>query len=140
MAISNVTNDTSLPLNKPSGNNVPFTAAETSASQKPVGDSSSTVAQSGQRVNQAEQTEETIVNIEQQVSDLSDNAQRIERRLQFKVDEDSGSTVVSVFDRQTDELIRQIPPDELLTLTKRLKQINEGLTEETSGLLLQRQV
>jgi len=58
--------------------------------------------------------------------------QSVSRKLSFQVDDYSGKTVVKVIDKETDELIRQFPPDELLTLTKRLKELNEALSS-TSG-------
>ena len=78
-----------------------------------------------------------------QVRQISENikeeatlTQNIARRLQFQVDKDVGVTVIKVFDRETDELIRQFPPEELLNLSIRLKELNEELTSP-SGILLQ---
>jgi len=65
--------------------------------------------------------------------------QNIARRLQFQVDEEVGVTVIKVYDRETDELIRQFPPEELLNLSKRLKALNEEQSKPT-GILLQEKV
>lgn len=54
--------------------------------------------------------------------------QHLQRRLQFHVDAESGRTVITVIDRDTEEIIRQIPPEEMLALARRL--------EATTGLLL----
>ena len=62
------------------------------------------------------------------VSNIQDHMQSIRRDLQFSVDEDSGETVVKVVDPETEEVIRQIPPKELLTLSQRL--------DEAAGLLI----
>jgi flagellar protein FlaG len=40
--------------------------------------------------------------------------------LRFKVDEDLGKVVIRVVDRQSDKVIRQIPTDDMLELTKRM--------------------
>ena len=76
---------------------------------------------------------------EDKLLELASFAQKIERRLTFKVDQDTGKTVVKVFDRDTDKLIRQFPPEELLTLTKRLKLLSEQDSEK-SGVFLRKEV
>jgi flagellar protein FlaG len=59
--------------------------------------------------------------------------------LRFKVDEDLGVTIIRVVDKRTNELIRQFPPEELLNLSKRLKELNEG-DSDTSGVLFMKKV
>ncbi len=54
------------------------------------------------------------------VSDLNVLAQQMHRELRFAVDEDSGEVVVKVIDSETDEVLRQIPPEEVLKLRERL--------------------
>lgn len=54
------------------------------------------------------------------VAKLNDHVQNIERKLDFQMDEDSGRTVVKVFDKETEELIRQIPNEEALELARNL--------------------
>ncbi|MCU0870215.1 MAG: flagellar protein FlaG [Burkholderiales bacterium] len=46
--------------------------------------------------------------------------------LQFSIDEQSGETVVKVVDADTDEVIRQIPSEEMLALARNLQRM-EGL-------------
>jgi flagellar protein FlaG len=46
--------------------------------------------------------------------------QRMNRYLEFQVDEQSGRTVVTVKDRNTGEVIRQIPSEEILRLARNL--------------------
>lgn len=76
----------------------------------------------------------------EQVQALNQIARNIQRRLSFEVDETLGKTVVSVIDKETDKLIRQIPPEELLVLSKRLKELNEKAFEDSpSGLIIQRE-
>lgn len=50
------------------------------------------------------------------VSKLNDFVQNIQRTLSFSVEEDTGITVVKVFDSETEELIRQIPAEETIKL------------------------
>lgn len=58
--------------------------------------------------------------IEGAVSDLNNLAQQMHRELQFSVEEDSGELVVKIIDKETDEIVRQIPPEVLLELRKRM--------------------
>lgn len=51
--------------------------------------------------------------------------------LQFSIDDDSGRTVVKVMDTETDEVIRQMPSEEVLAISKAL--------DKLKGLLLKQQ-
>jgi len=63
------------------------------------------------------------------VSDLNTVVRELQRELRFTVDKDSGSTVIKVIDRETDEVVRQIPSEELVRLRERLA--------ETAGVIFQ---
>jgi len=69
--------------------------------------------------------------LERAVRSIERHVQNLQRRLQFSVDEASGRTVVTVIDRETDEVIRRIPSQEMLALAGRL--------DATTGLLLAEQ-
>jgi len=56
------------------------------------------------------------------VSDLNELVRDLHRELQFSVDKDSGDTVIKVIDKETEEVVRQIPSEELMHLRKRLEQ------------------
>lgn len=51
--------------------------------------------------------------------------------LEFSIDDDSGRTVVKVMDTETDEVIRQMPSEEVLAISKAL--------DKLKGLLLKQQ-
>lgn len=74
-----------------------------------------------------------------QIEEFKDFSQSIDRSLQFKVDEELGVTIVRVIDKETDELVRQFPPEELINLSKRLKELNEE-GQAASGILLKEKV
>lgn len=61
---------------------------------------------------------------EEQLRDAADRTNEfvkgIAQSLQFSVDKDTGKTVVKVIDQETDEVIRQIPPKEMLEIAKAL--------------------
>jgi flagellar protein FlaG len=63
------------------------------------------------------------------VSDLGNLVRSLHRELQFTVDKESGETVIKVVDKETDEVIRQIPSQEFMELRKRL--------EDSAGIIFQ---
>lgn len=58
--------------------------------------------------------------LEKAVKDLSQGVQNLQRSLQFSIDESSGRTVIKVVDKDTQEVIRQIPEEQVLELAARL--------------------
>lgn len=58
-----------------------------------------------------EQVEQAVRQIQSYLSDS-------QRQLKFQVDQDTGRTVVRVLHPETNELIRQIPSEEVLTLAR----------------------
>lgn len=84
--------------------------------------------------------EVTSEDIRAQIEELNQISQNVQRRLSFQIDDELGETIVRVIDRETDELIRQIPSDEILTLSRRLKELNAGPPDISSGILIQREV
>lgn len=67
--------------------------------------------------------------LEDAVSRLREFVQPINDSIQFTLDEDTGRTVVKVIDLQTQEVLRQIPSEEALTIAKAL--------DKLQGLLIQ---
>ncbi|EAR20643.1 flagellar protein FlaG [Nitrococcus mobilis] len=62
---------------------------------------------------------ESIAEAAQKVRDFLQVAQR---NLEFSVDKESGVTIIRVLNAATGELVRQIPPDEVLDIAERLDQ------------------
>jgi flagellar protein FlaG len=54
------------------------------------------------------------------VAKLNDYIQTLQRDLRFSLDEDSGKSVISVIDRQSSKVIRQIPNEIVLNLAQKL--------------------
>ncbi|MDJ0740333.1 MAG: flagellar protein FlaG [Gammaproteobacteria bacterium] len=79
-----------------------------------------------EQVQAADEEAESLENV---VSDLNQLVRELHRELQFSVDEESGDTVVKVIDSETDEVLRQIPSDQVLRLRQRL--------EEAAGVIFQ---
>jgi flagellar protein FlaG len=80
------------------------------------------------KIDQAGRTESikeaATLPVEVAVTEINDYVQSVQRDLQFFVDEDSGVTVVRVRDKETGDLIRQIPEDIFLNLAQKLKEDN----------------
>jgi flagellar protein FlaG len=76
-------------------------------------------------------TAEAAADLNEVVESLNGNLEVLRRDLRFSVDDDSGETVVKVLDAETEEVIRQIPAEEVLELQKRL--------EEAAGVIFRGQ-
>lgn len=61
------------------------------------------------------------------VEQLNDHLQTIDRDLQFSIDDASGHTVVKVINSETDEIIRQMPSEEVLRISQSVKEQIENL-------------
>jgi flagellar protein FlaG len=116
----------------PLGNLLPFRSApakenaEAQVRQPPV--------LAGNEVSEDGRTDITVdeTNASQAVVDLNDYVQRVGRDLHFSLDKESGKIIIKVLNSETKELIRQIPPEEVLQLAQILEQTN-NLT--STGLL-----
>lgn len=60
--------------------------------------------------------------IDDAVKDINSHFQTAHRELQFAVDDDSGRTVIKVMDMDTEEMIRQIPSEEVLKFARMLEE------------------
>jgi len=69
-----------------------------------------------------------------EVEKLNIATQNIQRSLEFTVDDDVEKTIITVRDRETEEVIRQIPAEELINISKRLRAVT-GELEEATGFL-----
>ena len=67
--------------------------------------------------------------LDETVSQLNDSLQNVQRNLEFSIDQDVGKIVINVRDKQTDEIIRQIPNEEVLELAKNLHAASERFNE-----------
>jgi len=90
-------------------------------------------------VNDARPNEQTVSSesnnpskqqaIEQAVKNVNDFVKPINNTLSFNLDQDTGQTVIKVVDLSTQEVIRQIPSEEMLAIAKAL--------DTMKGLLVQ---
>ena len=87
------------------------------------------------KTNLTEEKETSEQALNAAVKQLNSYVQSINRNLEFNIDNDSGQTVVKVIDSETDELIRQIPNEEALSIAKHLDGVSDD-NSHASGLLL----
>ncbi len=69
--------------------------------------------------------------LEEALAQVHEHGRRAESYLKFEIDADLDRVIVKVVDEQSGEIIRQIPPEELLKIAKQLGEIQ--------GLLIDRQ-
>lgn len=74
--------------------------------------------------------------LEQAVSHLKEYVQSLQRNMDFSVDDKTGRYVVRVVDSQTQELIRQIPSEEMLAISRNLADFLEE-AEQRRGFLVE---
>ena len=72
------------------------------------------------------------LDIRETVDSLEKLITRFNRRFQFTVDQQINRIVVKVIDRETDKVIREVPPEEIQHLLARLR--------ETMGLLVDEEI
>lgn len=65
--------------------------------------------------------------VKQAVEEVQNAVQSVAQNLQFSVDKDTGQTIIKVMDASTNEVIRQIPAQEILTIAKAIDQMQQGL-------------
>ncbi|TRY30924.1 flagellar protein FlaG [Aliiglaciecola sp. M165] len=79
------------------------------------------------------------IEIESAVNEISEFLQATNRQLAFSVDEKSERSVVKVTDSVSGEVIRQIPSEEVLALSERIKELQADVGSAV-GVLFNKQV
>ncbi len=62
--------------------------------------------------------------LEKAVERMEEFIKSVGRDLQFRIDDDTGRVVVTVLVRGTDDVVRQIPPEEMLSISKRMAEVH----------------
>jgi len=60
---------------------------------------------------------------------LQDFVGDLNRNIEFSVDEDSGRDVIKVIDKNTGDLLKQYPSEEVLTLVSKFSEMIGGLVD-----------
>lgn len=68
--------------------------------------------------------------VQQAMEDVRKAITPVAQDLLFSIDEDTGKTVVKVVDASTDEVIRQIPSEEIISIAKALDKLQGLLVQQ----------
>lgn len=71
--------------------------------------------------------------LEEAIPKVREALQRNQRSLDFKVAENENRVIITVIDKETDQIIRQIPPEDVLTMADRL---NQDFATSLEGLIV----
>ncbi|VAW94102.1 Flagellar protein FlaG [hydrothermal vent metagenome] len=99
-----------------------------------IGVSSSTLQQDAAEQSVSTQVEVSKETVDRVVHQLETQSQSLRRDLLFNVDDSTGRVIVTVRDSETNEVIRQIPSEELLALSQHLA---DALEDDASGFLFE---
>ena len=83
----------------------------------------------------AEQVEMSRDELESVVSQLKDYVQNLQRDMDFHVDDATGRVVIQVIDSNSNEVIRQIPSEEILAIARHLSEAIES--NEPKGFFIE---
>ena len=87
-----------------------------------------------QSTTQTDRTLDPAINIEQELNEaiktLDIMMEIRQRSVQFERDETSGTNIIRVIDDRTGEVIRQMPPDELLNFMRNLTKMLGNFIDE----------
>ena len=84
-------------------------------------------------VNTSDAKEVPREELDETISQLNDSLQNVQRNLEFSIDNDAGKIVINVKDKETDEIVRQIPSEEVLELARNLHEASERLNERSES-------
>ena len=74
-----------------------------------------------------------------EVEDAISTLEPVNRDLSFQIDKKSDTTIVSVVDSQSGDVIRQIPSEEFIKITEKIKDMAENI-ELRSGILFNSEI
>ncbi len=84
---------------------------------------------------------ELINKVSEQVQKLQEVMDMNNWSVNFSVDEESGNTVIKVKDAETQDIIRQVPSDEWLSMAQRIQEsLDSSDNKAIAGLLLDNKV
>ncbi len=77
------------------------------------------------------------VSVNEAVSFINNRFQELQRDLKFSVEEKTGMVLVQVYDSETEELVRQIPGEQVVKMAQFLQEQREGAEDlSVDGFLL----
>jgi flagellar protein FlaG len=96
-------------------------------------DPANTASSSREKIVNSEDTrKQQIYDVQEAIQRVSNTAKMFNRKIHLEIDRELNMVIVKVIDKETDEVIRQIPPEELVKLSKHANDI-KGLLINTEG-------
>ena len=77
-------------------------------------------------------TQELHIDVENSRAALERFARTVRRELEFRVDEESGRTIITVRNKETGEIVRQIPAEEVLAMAHAVAEGGAVLLDSTA--------
>ncbi|RAK08593.1 flagellar protein FlaG [Halanaerobium saccharolyticum] len=96
---------------------------------KEVDQSIKSQPESLQEINEYSQ-EELEDDVRESVKDINDIVQKVKEDLSFEVHDETDRMMVKVIDRRTKEVIKELPPEEMLDLSARIHEMVGLLIDE----------
>lgn len=107
------------------------TSTDTRAAIEPTAQASrSADATTGQGTDANEAVPATAAELQEALDQFKTAISVVANELTFSIDEDSGRTLVKIIDRETDEVIKQIPSEEMLQIAKALDKLQGLLVKQ----------
>lgn len=78
----------------------------------------------------ADLSEQSVEALRKTVDAINDFMSQFQRTLNFSVDQEGGQTIIKVIDKSNDELVRQIPSEDFIEISKHIEQMNNLLFSE----------
>jgi flagellar protein FlaG len=100
--------------------------------REPLGSNKTIDATAAVEAAEAKQPEDKALareSLDSAVASISSFVQGVQRSLDFSVDDASGEVIVKVTDRDSGEVIRQLPSEEALRLSEQLESLRSLLFE-----------
>ena len=127
MSIQSLNSATAQLVARTSGTEFPGRSIEISNSVRPEEDTVKNTTSERASSDTAGLPEQRLEDV---VKEVNEFIKPINNSLQFSIDDESGTTVVKVIDAETDEVIKQIPSEEMLALAKAIGQLKGLLVKQ----------
>lgn len=126
-------------LNKDSFVTVPIKESEQELIAKAMNEQNS-VNDEVKRINKIGQVSEVEQSLQDSVEKLESLAQLNSKQFKFHIDDQTNSSVVVVTDTKTDEVIRQIPSEEVLELAGKIDELQEQIFGQPLGVFFDQKI
>ena len=113
-------------------------SGEESAQRQGIAASGNNLPAAKAATGKAEEVTTSKKELDRAVKDVSSFVQNLARDLNFRVDEDTEKFVVTVIDSTTGEVVRQIPTEEVMAISRQIAEIQDHSTMDgPRGILFQ---